>query len=29
VVVEGADHMLPITHPLETAAELGRLFARG
>ncbi len=28
VVIEGAGHMLPITHPMETAAELGRLFAR-
>jgi len=28
VVIEGAGHMLPITHPVETAAELGRLFAR-
>lgn len=28
VVIEGAGHMLPITHPLETAEELGKLIAR-
>jgi len=28
VVIEGAGHLLPITHPLETAAELRRLFDR-
>jgi lipase len=28
VVIEGAGHMLPISHPAETAVELGRLFAR-
>lgn len=28
VVIDGAGHMLPITHPAETAAELKRLFAR-
>ncbi len=28
VVIKGAGHMLPITHPLETADALNRLFAR-
>ena len=28
VVIQGAGHMLPITHPGATAAELRRLFAR-
>ena len=28
VVIKGAGHMLPISHPRETAAELGKLFAR-
>lgn len=28
LVIEGAGHMLPITHPAETAAHLRKLFAR-
>jgi lipase len=28
VVIKGAGHMVPISHPLETASELQRLFAR-
>jgi len=28
VVIRGAGHMLAITHPVETAAELRALFAR-
>lgn len=28
IVIDGAGHMLPISHPVETAAELRHLFAR-